>query len=1110
MHESHLKRLTERLSLRFWNSLLAVMALTLVAANGRPADLTVTIDGQSAGRTFEGIGALSAGASSRLLREYPEPQRRQILDLLFKPNFGASFHHLKVEIGGDVNSTDGTEPSPARTREEFEHPRPEYFDRGYEGWLLREARQRNPALCLDILQWGAPAWIGGGGDNRKRFYSQDNADFIAAFIQGTRKFQGVEIEYCGIWNETPRDLDWIKRLRRTLDQKGLSRVKIIASDETGQSNWDIAKDMLRDRELSDSIYAVGAHYTGYKSPPEALQTGKPLWASEDGPWRGDGQGARALAKMFNRNYILGKMTKTVIWSLVTSYYDVLPLPNSGPMKAKEPWSGHFEIQPALWAVAHTTQFIQPGWQYLDQGCGMLPGEGSYVALRRPGGRGDYSIVLETVDATSPQTVSFKVTGGLTPKPLHVWRSDERSQFNRLPDIAPVEGAFSLTLAPGSIYSLTTTSGQRKGSYPSLPAQPFPFPYSDDFESTKPGRLARFFSDQGGVFEVARRPDGQGQCLRQVIARNGIDWHYHPTPEPYSLIGSPGWKDYEVSADAWIEKEGAVSIWGRVTSSPQTAQPAQGYWFKAASDGHWELMAFTNKLASGTVSFAADQWHRLNLSFSGSKIRVDVDQAKVTELEDATYQGGLAGLGTGWNNAMFDNFAVRPAKVEEPAGNPAVEPWLRERLEWFQDQKFGFMMHFGVYSQWGCIESWPLVEEDKWARPDDLKAWTDRDKDLARFQRDYWALSKTFNPEKFDPRLWARAAKAAGMKYVVFTTKHHDGFSLFDTRLSDYRITSAEVPFHSNARSNVVREVFNAFRREKFGIGAYFSKADWHCPDYWDPTTPARTRNPNYSTALQPDKWKKFVQYTHGQIEELMTGYGPIDILWLDAGQVRPPEQDIQMDRLAAMARAHQPRLIIVDRTVGGRYENYRTPEQEVPDKPLPYVWESCLTMGDQWSFKPGDKYKSTHRLIHLLVDIVGKGGNFLLNVGPQPDGQLPEVALSRMKEIGAWMKVNGEAIYGTRAVAPYKDGQVVFTRKGHIAYAIYLAQNEGDPFPDQIKFAGLKPKPGTPIHLLGLKKPVSWRTEPKGATSIDLPSSVRNSPPCQHAIAVKFEMADPP
>jgi len=309
----------------------------------------------------------------------------------------------------------------------------------------------------------------------------------------------------------------------------------------------------------------------------------------------------------------------------------------------------------------------------------------------------------------------------------------------------------------------------------------------------------------------------------------------------------------------------------------------------------------------------------------------------------------------------------PCTAAEPrAANNAEEPWLHDRLQWFQDLKFGLMMHWAAYSQWGCIESWPLVEEDKWARPDDLKAWTDRNKDMQRFKSDYWALPTTFNPVSFDPRLWAKATKAAGMKYVVFTTKHHDGFCMFDTRLTNYRITSPDVPFHSNTRSNVVREVFNAFRQEGFGIGAYFSKADWHCPDYWNPGAPARTRNPNYNTAEEPDKWKKFVQFTHGQIEELMTGYGPIDILWLDAGQVRPPEQDLQMDSLAAMARSHQPRLLIVDRTVGGRYENYRTPEQEVPDKPPPYTWETCMTMGDQWSYKPNDKYKSTHRLIHLL------------------------------------------------------------------------------------------------------------------------------------------------
>ncbi|MHC1767114.1 MAG: alpha-L-fucosidase [Verrucomicrobiia bacterium] len=389
-------------------------------------------------------------------------------------------------------------------------------------------------------------------------------------------------------------------------------------------------------------------------------------------------------------------------------------------------------------------------------------------------------------------------------------------------------------------------------------------------------------------------------------------------------------------------------------------------------------------------------------------------------------------------AAVGPFAATPAKGSvvqlRSAAMPAdTEAWLGQRLEWFQDLKFGFMMHWAPYSQWGSIESWPLVEEDKFGRPDDLKAWTERGKDMARFTRDYWALPKTFNPVKFDPRKWAKAAKDAGMKYVVFTTKHHDGFAMFNTRLSDYRITAPDVPFHANPRSNVVREVFNAFRQDRFAIGAYFSKADWHCPDYWDPSQPAKTRNPNYDPLARPEKWSKFVDFAHGQVAELMTGYGPIDILWLDAGQVRPPQQDLQMDRLVAMARQHQPGLIVVDRTVGGRYENYPTPEQEVPDTPLPYVWETCMTMGNQWSFKPDDQYKSTHRLIHLLVDVVGKGGNFLLNVGPQPDGRLPGAAVQRMREIGDWLDVNGEAIYGTRPIAPYKDGNVIFTRKGNVA-----------------------------------------------------------------------------
>jgi alpha-L-fucosidase len=442
-----------------------------------------------------------------------------------------------------------------------------------------------------------------------------------------------------------------------------------------------------------------------------------------------------------------------------------------------------------------------------------------------------------------------------------------------------------------------------------------------------------------------------------------------------------------------------------------------------------------------------------------------------------------------------------------AGPSDTEPWLEQRLEQFQDLKFGFMMHWGIYSQWGCIESWPLVEVDTWARPDDLRAWTDRGKDLARFKRDYLALAKSFNPANFDPDKWAQIAKSAGMKYVVFTTKHHDGFCMFDTRLTDFRVTAPAVPFHTNARSNVVREVFKAFRKKGFVIGAYFSKADWHSPDYWNPEAPAPTRNPNYDTQAQPEKWAKFVAFTYGQIEELMTGYGPIDILWLDAGQVRPPSQDLQMDKLAAMARRHQPRLIVVDRTVGGRYENYHTPEQAVPEEPPPFVWETCMTMGGQWSFKPNDNYKSTHRLIHLLADIVAKGGNFLLNVGPQPDGTLPPVAQQRMKEIGDWLKVNGEAIYGTRPIAPCKEGPLVFTQKGRNVYAIYLTQKEGQGLPDHITLSSFRIKPGTKAYLLGARKPLEWETGTDGTTTIKIPVWTIEKPPCQHAFAFRFQPA---
>ncbi|MBL7980211.1 MAG: alpha-L-fucosidase [Flavobacteriales bacterium] len=352
--------------------------------------------------------------------------------------------------------------------------------------------------------------------------------------------------------------------------------------------------------------------------------------------------------------------------------------------------------------------------------------------------------------------------------------------------------------------------------------------------------------------------------------------------------------------------------------------------------------------------------------------------------------------------------------------------VASKLERWKDLKFGLLMHWGPYSQWGVVESWSICPEDE----DWCKRRPEHGATYNEYVKNYEALQTTFNPVKFDPDKWAKAAKDAGMKYVVFTTKHHDGFCMFDTKTTDYRITSPQTPFHNSPRANVTKEIFTAFRTQGLWTGAYFSKPDWHSPDYWWPYFPPKDRSVNYLPTKHPERWQAFKDHTYAQIEELMTGYGPVDILWLDGGWVRPLstidtsvswqkaitiEQDIDMPRIATMARKHQPGLLVVDRTVGGEYENYVTPEGHVPDADLGVPWETCMPMGTSWSWVPNEQYKTTDEIIRTLVSVVTRGGSLLLNVAPGPDGQLDSTAYVRLKEVGEWLKVNGEAVYGTRA-----------------------------------------------------------------------------------------------
>jgi alpha-L-fucosidase len=217
----------------------------------------------------------------------------------------------------------------------------------------------------------------------------------------------------------------------------------------------------------------------------------------------------------------------------------------------------------------------------------------------------------------------------------------------------------------------------------------------------------------------------------------------------------------------------------------------------------------------------------------------------------------------------------------------------------------------------------------------------------------------------------------------------------------------------------------------------------------------------------------------------------------------PWPQDIDMPGLAALARKNQPGLIVVDREVGGPYENYRTPEQQIPDTPLPYPWETCMTLGNSWSYAPNDHYKSARQIVHMLVDVVAKGGNYLLNVGPDANGELPTAAVARLAEIGAWMKINDEAIYATRPVAPYHDGKLCFTRaKDDAIYAIYLL-DEGEAVPEEIRLKDILPAAGATIRLLGSDIELKWQRDGASAR-VALPESVRNQASNSYAVSLRI------
>jgi galactosylceramidase len=635
---------------------------------------TIRLNGNAGGKRFDGIGIVNGGgATSVLLKDYPEPQRSQILDLVFKPKFGASVSALFIEIPGDGNSTQGSMPSHMRTRDDLN------YYRGYTWWFLREAKKRNPSLSLDGTAWSAPGWIGNG-----EFWSQDAADYYVKWLEGLRNVYGLEFDAIGCRNEKGTNFDFVKRLRATLNAHGFEKIKIHAFDNWPNNKFDFVKEMLTDEKLRDSIDIISGHILGTDAPASAdvqemaARMYKPIWNTEEHVYKKGFDCAISIVEAFNESFIRSGATKVVNWYDIAGVYPVEPYSEDPAMiLARSPWSGNYEIREALWGYAHYGQFTEVGWQYINGGQGELAGGGSFVSLKSPSD--DYSIIIETKEAKASQQIQFMIDGGLSTKGLSVWRSNAREQFIRQTDIKSVNGNLTLSVDSNSIYTLTTTTGQRKGGFANVPvAKPFPFPYRESFDQYSApkvrGYLPKYTADIAEVFEIVGCPNRKGKCLRQVIPVAPISWA--PEWMPYTILGDEGWQDYEVSADVYLDQAESAAVMGRINHvGTGYGSVPKGYFLELGQDGECRLVVIRGSkdkdnpeggekvLGSARIpGIHAKEWHKLKLRFNGSTITGFVDGKTVLRATDTLYSRGMVGLMTGGGKKLsmsyFDNLLIR--------------------------------------------------------------------------------------------------------------------------------------------------------------------------------------------------------------------------------------------------------------------------------------------------------------------------------------------------------------------------------------------------------------------------------------------------------------------
>lgn len=678
----------------------------------------IIVDGNTVnmdeGTVYRGLGVITGNNSSRLLMDYkvqaPDAYR-EIMELLFKKDYGAGLTHVKIEFGSDVNSSSGTEPSIMRSADEKAD-----VTRGAGFMFAADALSINPDITVDLLRWGEPQWVTNAFKESTEAGHAARYKWYKAALDGAYDTYGIKFTHISAdANEAAEvDTEWIIYLADALENESDERydygsIKIVASDEIG--SWNISKEMMANEKLRNAVDILGEHYNTWADPNARTlnsKYGKEIWytegiastniakltANSNGSGINGTNGALDVCNRIINGYCNGRMTMYEYQPAVAAYYSGAKYFPKSLINAQHPWSGYYEADCGIWTSAHFTWFMENGWRYVDSACygdgkeahAISDTTNNYMTVTDPE-TGDYSIVICN-DSSEQRCYTFTLENmNKGEAPVHIWETrgpDEEqaydaNYFRHIAAYRPTETdgkyCYSVEVKPYSIVTVTTLDKTADTAVYNCSHEDIPldisycddFQYSDEFLSAR-GSAPLYTTDYGGAFEVAE-VDGNKVLMQKINMDNKpTDWRYRGTPYPITSLGDDRWSNYTAEISFRLADDNArnyVSFGVRYLLAELDTNTAEnGYSLKVKPSGEWELRKNTAVISEGTAdSFDSTAWHTIKLTADGQDITVFLDGEMLAAYHDesAYSHSGRVMIGSSLYNNLFDDLKISPVE-----------------------------------------------------------------------------------------------------------------------------------------------------------------------------------------------------------------------------------------------------------------------------------------------------------------------------------------------------------------------------------------------------------------------------------------------------------------